>query len=273
MDEEEAPSRNDEYRERIKAYMEKALREAQVHTSWINVNEEYEAAVADFVEALLTPSEANLFLGEFVPFAWRVAWFGALNSLSQALIKLSSPGVPDVYQGNELWDFSLVDPDNRRPVDYGLRRKLLAELEVIEAEDVQTMLNNWKDGRLKLHVTRSALAFRKENPEIFERGEYVPLEVSGEKAEHLVAFARRLDDEIAIAVVPRLYEKLLNESNKLLPDPNIWSGTWIDVSDFTAREYRNVLTGEAVRAREYDGRAVLQAESLLKEFPVAMLRI
>ena len=294
VDGQEAPSRNDEYllyqtllgawpleelndeglagfRERIKAYMEKALREAQVHTSWVNVNEEYEAVVADFVEALLTPSETELFLGEFVPFARRIAWLGVLNSLSQTLIKQTAPGVPDTYQGNELWDFSLVDPDNRRPVDYELRKKLLAELGGIEGDDVRALLETWQDGRPKLHLTHRTLDLRRKNPELFEKGEYVPLEVSGAKADHVVAFARRLDDAVAITVAPRLHEKLSEESNKLLPDPSIWSGTCIDVSGFIAKEYRNVLTGEAERAVEYDGRATLQVEQLLKEFPVALL--
>ena len=294
VDGQEAPSRNDEYllyqtllgawpleelndeglagfRERIKAYMEKALREAQVHTSWVNVNEEYEAVVADFVEALLTPSETELFLGEFVPFARHIAWLGVLNSLSQTLIKQTAPGVPDIYQGNELWDFSLVDPDNRRPVDYELRKKLLAELEDIKGDDVRTLLETWQDGRPKLHLTHRTLDLRRKNPELFEKGEYVPLEVSGVKADHVVAFARRLDDAVAITVAPRLHEKLSKEANKLLPDSSIWSGTCIDVSGFIAKEYRNVLTGEAERAVEYDGRATLQVEQLLKEFPVALL--
>jgi (1->4)-alpha-D-glucan 1-alpha-D-glucosylmutase len=197
---EPAPSRNDEYllyqtllgawpleelveeglavfRERIRAYMEKALREAQANTSWTNVNEEYEEAVANFVDALLSGTETNLFLEEFLPFQRKVARLGALNSLSQTLLKLTAPGVPDVYQGNELWDFSLVDPDNRRPVDYGLRNGLLADLKRMDPADARSVLEEdaWEDGRPKLYLTWKALELRRDMAELFERGEYVPL--------------------------------------------------------------------------------------------------
>ncbi|HZY65097.1 MAG TPA: malto-oligosyltrehalose synthase [Rubrobacteraceae bacterium] len=261
-----------DFRARIEAYMEKALREAQVHTSWVNVNEEYEAAVSDFIEALLTPSETNLFLDEFVPFAREVAWFGALNSLSQTLIKLTSPGVPDIYQGNELWDFSLVDPDNRRPVDYGRRRELLTKLEGIGTDDVRSLLESWQDGRPKLHLTRQALTLRRQWPELFETGEYVPLEVHGARADHHVAFARRRGEELAITAAPRLYTGLGAVSGALLPDPDAWSETWIDVSDLPSTTYRNVLTGETVGPEEQDGKAMLPAKSLLGSFPVALLK-
>jgi (1->4)-alpha-D-glucan 1-alpha-D-glucosylmutase len=293
-----APSRNDEYllyqtlvgawplgelderglaelRERILAYMEKAIREAQVHTSWINVNEEYEVAIVGFVEALLSPAENNLFLEEFAPFARRVSRLGALNSLSQTLLKLTAPGVPDIYQGNELWDFSLVDPDNRRPVDYSLREKLLAGLKALDegslAAGARSLLDGWEDGRPKLHLTRRALALRNERPELFERGEYVPLEAEGERADHLVAFARRLGEEAAISVSPRLYASLTDDSGPLLPDPETWAGTRIEVPELPGADYRNVLTGEVVRAEERNGRLLLPATDLLKSFPVALL--
>jgi (1->4)-alpha-D-glucan 1-alpha-D-glucosylmutase len=294
VDESEAPSRNDEYliyqtligawpleeldeaglsefRDRIKAYMEKAMREAQENTSWVNVNEEYETAVADFVEALLTPSETNLFLDEFVPFARRISQLGALNSLSQALIKLSAPGVPDIYQGNELWDFSLVDPDNRRPVDYGLRKKLLAELDEIEPDGVESLLENWKDGRPKLHLTRRVLTLREEKPKLFERGEYVPLEVHGSMADHLVAFARQHEDGVALTVAPRLYNQLASSTDALTLKTDVWADTRIDVSLLSATKYQNTLTHETVSAGEEDAGVFLYVEGLLKSFPVALL--
>ena len=294
VDESEAPSRNDEYliyqtllgawpledledeglaefRGRIKAYMEKALREAQVHTSWVNVNEEYETAVADFLEALLTPSETNLFLDEFVPFARKISLFGALNSLSQTLIKLTAPGVPDIYQGNELWDFSLVDPDNRRPVDYGLRKKLLAGLEELGEEGVQTLLDAWQDGRPKLHSTRRALELRRENPELFEKGEYVPLEVSGEKADHIVAFARKLGEEATITVAPRFYANLTLASNMLLAEPDLWKETKINIVGLPATQYRNILGGASLKLEEHDGGRFLSVGEMLSSFPVALL--
>lgn len=287
----EAPSRNDEYliyqtlvgawplepldekglpefRERIKAYIEKAIREAQVHTSWVNVNEEYEAAVADFIDGMLTPSETNLFLEEFTSFMRRIARVGALNSLSQTLIKLSAPGVPDIYQGNELWDLSLVDPDNRRPVDYGLRRNLLAELDDLDTNDVRFLLDVWQDGRPKLHLTRRTLKLRQETPDLFEKGEYIPLEVSGPQADHIVAFARVRGGEAVITVAPRLYASLTGQDSPLTPDPGVWSGTRVVLpEDLTGAEFRNVLTEETVRAED----AYLPAEALLRSFPVALL--
>jgi (1->4)-alpha-D-glucan 1-alpha-D-glucosylmutase len=294
VDESEAPSRNDEYliyqtligawpleeldkaglaelRKRIKAYMEKAMREAQVNTSWVNVNEEYEAAVADFVEALLTPSETNLFLDEFVPFARRISQLGALNSLSQTLIKLTAPGVPDIYQGNELWDFSLVDPDNRRPIDYGLRKKLLAELGEPDPERINASLENWKDGSPKLHLTHRALSFRKEKPDLFETGEYVPLEVSGDKSDYLVAFARQQEDEVTLTVAPRLYNQLVSSTDALTLETDAWADTRIDVSPLNATNYRNALTHEVISAVEKDAEVFLYVEDLLKSFPVALL--
>jgi (1->4)-alpha-D-glucan 1-alpha-D-glucosylmutase len=152
--------------------MEKAMREAQVHTSWTKVDDEYEAAVSDFVDGILAPGN-NLFLDDFARFERRTARIGALNALSQTLLKLTVPGVPDVYQGNELWDLSLVDPDNRRPVDYALRQEFLAGLKAMNPQDVQTLLaeDAWKDGRSKLYLTWKALELRRENPDLFECGE------------------------------------------------------------------------------------------------------
>jgi (1->4)-alpha-D-glucan 1-alpha-D-glucosylmutase len=297
VDGQEAPSRNDEYliyqslvgawpleslnenglaefRERIKAYVEKAIREAQIHTSWVNVNEEYEAAVSDFVDVILTPSETNLFLEEFAPFARRIARIGALNSLSQTLIKLTSPGVPDIYQGNELWDFSLVDPDNRRPVDYAQRRNLLAEIEGIGTDEVCFLLDAWQDGRPKLHLTHRTLTLRREIPDLFEKGEYIPLEVRGPKADHVVAFARRYEEKTAIIVAPRLYTRLSNASGALLPGPDVWGDTRIHLPEEVAEtELHNVLTGETVAAEEDHAGRFLSVSDVLLSYPVALLAL
>ena len=297
IDGEPAPSRNDEYllyqtllgawplgemdergleefRERIKAYIEKAMREAQVHTSWIQVNEEYEEAVTNFIEALLSP-ENKIFLEDFVPFARRIARAGALNSLSQTLIKLTSPGVPDIYQGNDLWDLSLVDPDNRRPVDYALRRNLLTGLKETKPEpDTLRLLEfgRWEDGRPKLHLTWKALELRRERPLLFEHGDYAPLEVFGEKSDHLVAFARRYGEEASITIAPRFYANLAGVPNHLLPDLEAWSGTYVELhEDLSGKEFRNTLTGELFEVEERDGKSSLLVEDLLRSFPVALL--
>jgi len=291
VDGELAPSRGDEYllyqtlvgawplgevdeggledlRGRISAYMEKAMREADVHTSWTKVNEEYEAAVAGFVEALLAPG-ANLFLDDVVPFARKVARLGALNSLSQTLLKLAVPGVPDVYQGNETWDLSLVDPDNRRPVDYALREELLGELEGLDPSEARVLLKEgtWQSGRPKLYLTWKALGLRRERPGLFAEGEYVPLEVEGEGAEHPVAFARVHDGDAAIVIVQRLYSRLVGNGGPLLPDAGVWKGTSVALPEGLAgREYLSILSGGSPRA---EGR--LAVGELLDGFPVALL--
>ncbi|HEX6710030.1 MAG TPA: malto-oligosyltrehalose synthase [Rubrobacter sp.] len=288
-----APGRNDEYllyqtllgawppggpdgekmeafRKRMKEYMEKAMREAQVRTSWTDANEEYEEAVAGFVDALLT--ESNLFFQEFLPFQRRVARIGALNSLSQSLIKLTVPGVPDVYQGNDIWDFSLVDPDNRRPVDFELRKSLLAELRELDPSEIRTLLEDgvWQDGRPKLYIIWKALAMRRERSELFRDGGYMALQISGESNEHLVAFARRHGNEVAITVAPRLCAKMMDADGSLLPDPAAWGDTSILLPDGLAA-YSNVLTGEVVVAEERNGAMSLHVGSLLRNFPVALL--
>jgi len=257
-----------EFRGRIGAYMEKAMREADVHTSWTKVNEEYEGAVSGFVEALLAPGP-NLFLDDLVPFARKVARLGALNSLSQTLLKLTAPGVPDVYQGNELWDLSLVDPDNRRPVDYRLRERLLGELETLDPVEASVLLEDgaWQDGRPKLYLTWKALGLRRERPELFERGEYVPLEAEGERADHLVAFARVSGDDAVVVVAPRLFAGLPGEDGTLLPDARALPGASVVLPEGLAgREYRSVLTGGSVRAE-----GTLPVADLLGGFPVALL--
>ena len=295
IDGEPAPSRNDEYllyqtllgawpleemredslaafSERIRAYMEKAMREAQVHTSWTKVNEEYESAVADFVEAVLA-TENNLFLDDFLPFQRRVARLGALNSLSQTLLKLTVPGVPDIYQGNELWDLSLVDPDNRRPVDYGMREKLLVGLKSGEV-DARSLLEEsvWRDGRPKLYLTWKTLELRRALTELFEHGEYLPFEVAGERVDHLVAFARRKRDDLLISVSSRRHANLLGDEDTLLPAQSAWSDTRVVLpEDFASIELRNVFTGETVTGEDFEGDVVLRAGELLQGFPVALL--
>src|SRR5581483_10679020 len=187
----------DEYQSfvrRIEEYLIKAIREAKVHSSWLHSNEEYEQAVRDFVQAILDPASA--FFRDFGEFQRPVARAGMFNSLSQTLLKVTAPGVPDFYQGSELWDFSLVDPDNRRPVDYAHRQQLLASLRRNESADraalADELLRQAEDGRVKMFVTSRALCYRRDNRELFDRGEYAPLQTSGERERHVVAFARKI---------------------------------------------------------------------------------
>lgn len=253
---------------RVKAYMEKAMRESGARTSWTRPDEEHEAAVAAFVDAVLDPSETNLFLRESRALREKTARLGALNSLSQTLVKLTAPGVPDIYQGNELWDFSLVDPDNRRPVDYERRGAMLSRLEDMLPEESEALLEGpaWRDGSPKLYVTRRALELRREWPELFERGEYVPLEVSGARSDHVLAFARVLDGRVTVVVAPRLFSGLADGSYDLRLREDALSEARIQAGCLPAGEYRNVLTGVKVAV---DGE--VSVGGLLGGYPVGLL--
>ncbi|MFN7135631.1 MAG: malto-oligosyltrehalose synthase, partial [Myxococcales bacterium] len=163
---------------RIQGYMQKAMKEAKVNTSWTNPDEEWEQAVLGFVADVLDPAKSDRFLRDFVAFQRRIARPGAFNGLSQVVLKLTCPGVPDTYQGNELWDYSLVDPDNRRPVDFEKRQALLASLDEAAAEDRRGLCNelmaSWTDGRVKLYVTAELLRLRRRLPQLFMQGSYAP---------------------------------------------------------------------------------------------------
>jgi (1->4)-alpha-D-glucan 1-alpha-D-glucosylmutase len=297
-----APSQNDEYllyqtllgvwpsgpldaatlqclHDRVSAYMRKAIREAKVHTSWINPNLEYEEAVDAFVQALLQTRERNLFLDDFLPFQHRVAGFGQLNGLSQAVLKLTSPGVPDIYQGTELYDLSLVDPDNRRPVDYAARRKILDALRVLPEQSVKNralqtraLLNHLEDGRAKLYLTWLALNLRRDNPELFTRGDYLGLDVKGGRAEHICAYARNTPQRTAIIVAPRWFSRLISDAEGAeLFEADVWTDTYVELPDLLLRSYRDLLTGEQISPVINRDRARLKVKDLLKNFPVAIL--
>jgi (1->4)-alpha-D-glucan 1-alpha-D-glucosylmutase len=264
----------DAYRARIHAYMEKAVREAKQRSSWINVNEGYESAVHAFIDALLGRRDGNRFLDDLATQAATVGWFGRLNSLAMTLVKLVSPGVPDLYQGTEIPDLSLVDPDNRRPVDYAARAALLDELEALTkkpaaviAARVAQFARDPLDARAKLWIVLRALELRKD-AELFELGSYVPLEASGERAAHVVAFARRCGDRALIAIVPRLCARLLGEPGRLPLGEAVWGDTAIDLAPLGALGgLRDALTGSQGAA----GAAWVPVASLLRHLPVALL--
>ena len=194
-----------EYIGRIQAYMGKALHEAKLNTSWIQPNEEWDAAMHDFVRRILDSSPRSKFLPGFLPVVQEIARLGAINSLTQTLLKLTSPGVPDIYQGNEIWDFSLVDPDNRRPVDYKRRREML---ESLPASTPHELMQNWPDGRIKMFLTQRVLQLRREHVDLFQRGEYLPLAANGTFAECCVSFARRLGNQWIVVIAPRLASRV-----------------------------------------------------------------
>ena len=193
-----------DYTERIQTYMVKALHEAKINTSWIQPNEEWDSAMHDFVAKILA-APRNKFLPIFLPVAKEIARLGAINSLAQTLIKLTSPGVPDIYQGNEIWDYSLVDPDNRRPVDYNRRREMLTAL---PGATPYELMRAWPDGRIKMFLTQRVLRFRRKYADLFQRGEYLPLRASGMFAESCVSFARRLTGKWIAVISPRLSSRV-----------------------------------------------------------------
>jgi len=199
------PASTPEYIERIQRYMAKALHEAKINTSWIQPNEEWDAAMRDFVANILDSSPRNKFLPIFLPVAQEIARLGAINSLAQTLLKLTSPGVPDVYQGNEIWDYSLVDPDNRRRVDYNRRREML---ETLSTATPHELIQTWPDGRIKMFLTQRVLRFHREHADLFQHGEYLPLRASGTFAECCVSFTRQLADKWIVVIVPRLSSRV-----------------------------------------------------------------
>jgi (1->4)-alpha-D-glucan 1-alpha-D-glucosylmutase len=340
VDGDPAPSRNDEYLlyqvllgawplaeldaeartsfvGRIEEYMAKATREAKVHTSWINPHEGYDAATREFVAAILDPKRSAPFLTDFLRLQTVVARVGAVNSLGQTLLKLTVPGVPDVYQGNELWDFSLVDPDNRRPVDYRPRKRLLGTLQraVARAGPAPSagagrpctassglepptrgtqhpapfsrlagrLAEEWTDGRIKLYVTWRTLGVRRQHPELFQSGTYLPLTAAGPLEEHLCAFIREHDDQQIAVAVPRLVARLLEDApDGAAPAPlrfraGAWNTTALLLPDRPGRRYRDLFTGQVVETVEAKvatlggARSALPLGTLLADFPVIVL--
>ncbi len=261
---------------RIQQYMLKAAKEAKFNTSWINPNEAYDQAIQRFVAKTLEVGPGNRFLADFAQFQSGVARLGMINSLAQTLLKITAPGVPDFYQGTEVWDFSLVDPDNRRPVDYPSRRTLLDGLQERMATGdlaslARELVEHWKDGRIKLYAIRQALHCRRRSPELFQAGDYVPLETGGALGDRLVALARRRATGVVLAVAPRLTAAVTDGGARLPLGEEVWQDTWLEVPrDFPAVAYVNLFTGATSMAPLEDGRRIRIAE-LLADFPIALL--
>ena len=265
------------FAQRITEYMLKAMREAKEVTSWANPYQEYETAAAEFVKATL---ENKSFLDDFIPFQRKTSHFGMLNSLSQALIKLTAPGVPDTYQGNELWEFNLVDPDNRRSVDYGSRQHLLEEIRrctELSSEQllsyVRDLLENMQDGRIKMYVTWRALAIRNETAAVFREGDYTPLEAHGAHADHVLAFTMSSGDKRFVVIAPRLSARLVGGNTRLPTGEDVWHDTAIHLSKWGNGTLRNVFTGEHVLTSDSDSGPDLTISSALNAFPVALLKM
>jgi len=267
------PAEMDGFTERIKDYWVKALREGKARSSWINPDEDYERACAGFAEALLRPGEKNAFYAALSEFVDAIAVPAAVNSLSQLLVKLTAPGLPDIYQGTEFWDFSLVDPDNRRPVDFAARLAALQEIEARLAKSpdalVAKLLESVADGRIKLFLLRRTLAARNEYAELFREGAYVPLSFTGEKSEHLFGFARSLEGRHVLTIVPRFPYRLAGSS---WPLGKIWGDTAIMLPE-TLEELPgaalDLITGKSIPLN----RSAISAATILEGFPLGLLAI
>ena len=250
----------EKYIDRIRQYMAKALKEAKVNTSWIRPNEQWDSAMGNFVSRILEKSPKNKFLPSFTPVAEEIARLGAINSLSQLLLKLAAPGVPDIYQGNEIWDYSLVDPDNRRPVDYARRQKML---EGLQNAQIAELLGSWPDGRIKLFSTQRLLLFRRNHLELFQSGSYLPLSVAGTFAECCVGFAREHEDRFILVLAPRLTSRI-----GFPPLGDRWGDTSVQLPEgFENKIAQDIFTSEV---RNLQGSSLALAQ-IFSTLPFAVL--
>jgi (1->4)-alpha-D-glucan 1-alpha-D-glucosylmutase len=256
--------------ERLAAYMVKAVREAKVHTEWLKPDSAYEDAVIAFVKNAMSDTPDNRFLSSLREFAGRISFYGMLNSLSQITLKCTAPGVPDLYQGADLWDLSMVDPDNRRPVDFEERAKKLDEIINRFTADPagcwREMTSSWRDGRIKLLCTYYLLAARKRFADVFSGSSYTPLRSRGAFGRHCAAFLRRRHNHAVVVIVPRFFTAIC-PSDRLPLGKDIWNDTHIELKHEISNEWRNELTGESVEAPES---RIFLADAL-RHAPVAVL--
>jgi (1->4)-alpha-D-glucan 1-alpha-D-glucosylmutase len=237
----------------------KALREAKTHTNWLRPNEQYERQVLEFVDRITDPERSERFLKQFLAFQKKVAYFGAINSLSQTLLKIASPGIPDFYRGVELWDLNLADPDNRRPVDFEVRMKTLAQLHDSKPKE---LLRHWQDGRIKLFLIWKALNFRRQNVDLFLSGDYIPIASRGAHAANVIAFARRKGRQLAIVVVPRLSSQITRSGRPPRGDAS-WSDTSLIFPEYCPGELYDIFTGKLVSSRA--------VSMIFSDFPFSLL--
>ncbi|MBA2276607.1 MAG: malto-oligosyltrehalose synthase [Chloroflexia bacterium] len=262
-----------EYVVRIQDYAFKAIREAAQRTNWLNPSEEYEAALTRFIAGILDPRRGGPFRDDFAAFHASHVDAGLVNALSQQLLKLTALGVPDIYQGTELWDDSLVDPDNRRPVDFDHRTAILRDLERtdLSPDHATALFTERFDGRLKLFVTQRTLATRRDCPSLFADGDYRELNVLGEHADRVVAFARRHGDQEALVVVPRLVAGIMAGDPARILEPATWGDTRVQVDDIGGM-FRDIFTGTRHQPDAGDGeKATVVVGNLFATLPLTLL--
>ncbi len=264
---------------RMQEYMLKAVREAKVHTSWLTPNQLYEDALKTFVERVLDSGSGNKFITALAPFLRKAAAIGMVSSLSQVVVKLGSPGVPDFYQGTELWDLTLVDPDNRRPVDFDRRRTLLDEVDHVLAlgaderrARLAAMLERWPDGRIKLLTTTAGLRSRRHDPELFLSGAYVPLATELTVDGNAIAFARIHEDRAMLFVGPRLCARLFGPDLRP-PLGEAWKTSRVFLSEELAgRTFRHELSGAEIRPTNTADQSWIFLGEIFEQVPVGILR-
>jgi (1->4)-alpha-D-glucan 1-alpha-D-glucosylmutase len=272
---------DERFRERIQAYMTKAVREAKEQTSWRRPDEDYERALDRFIALLMAEFGREGLADDVGSFAHRIAPHGALNSIAQMLLKVTAPGIPDFYQGTELWSHTLVDPDNRASVDFDLRRRLFDDVarlrDTPDSAGLRTLIESWPDGRIKLVLTALALRFRAAHRDVFESGDVIPLGVTGSAADHVFAFARRLGDRVCITVLPRWTTGL---GDGIVIADGAWGDTVVVMPGSSsdapfsasageaAHAWHNALTGEIVPASER-----LDVATVFQSVPFALLEM
>jgi (1->4)-alpha-D-glucan 1-alpha-D-glucosylmutase len=306
VDGEPAPDRTDEYRfyqalvgvwppqlpdpsgvpdelvSRLSDYMIKAVKEAKVHTSWLTPNEPYEQALRTFVRRALIGSTGAKLLAALLPFQRKVAQLGLVNSLAQVTLKIGSPGVPDFYQGTDLWDLTLVDPDNRRPVDFSRRRCMLKEVDAAlgsepgaRAPTLSNWLEHWSDGRIKMTITAAGLRLRRQLPDVFLGGAYMPVPVEITVPGGAVAFARLspAGDQAVLFVAPRLFSRLITPGQPLPLGGECWKTSRLMLPpELRDRQFRDEVTGLEIQPTRAGENAWIFIGEALQILPVAILR-
>ncbi len=269
------PDRHD-LQSRAERFMLKAAREAKTHSSWASPNEAHEGAIKRFIAAIFECSPENSFLRDFMEFSESIALYGACNALSQLLLKITSPGVPDFFQGNELWNFRLTDPDNRHEVDFAKRRELLNE--AIEhgrgsfVDEATSLLESWRDGRVKMFLTKEALNFRLANRDLFLRGEYIPLASEGEHRESVCSFARKHGDAWAVVAVPRLVTRVATKGTAFPLGDAAWgSSTELVLPAQAPASWKNAFTGDILKACGSRRKKRLMFGEIFAKLPFALL--
>ena len=257
--------------ERVQAHIIKATREAMVHTRWTRPNQPHEDALLKFVARILSAQDNPEFLQDFRQFQAKVAYFGMMNGLSQTLLKIASPGVPDFYQGSELWDLRLVDPDNRGPIDFDKRVAALASIANADsANNVRDLVEHWRDGRIKLYLIWKALCFRRDHAELFSGGEFIVVQPAGTYSRNVIAFLRRQGQSWALTVVPRWASEVPAMAGHRKGELN-WGDTTLVLPSEAPIQWNNILTGGRLASDNGAGKAQMLMNDLFREFPVAIL--